>query len=189
MNPASNFVHSRMVFAVVAASLLVAGCVSVPSLDDLSDSDVTRYPGDREMKVHATFDEVWPQVVDIVERRGYEEVDLEQWADEEVYRISGEQENQPREKQYSETVTEKNGRIVATTADDQLVPLELQEQHEWDMSVLDQLDAASGGDERYRLEHDGVRITVGDAELTRLDRDEVEQVFDAIHAHFTGDSP
>lgn len=188
MTTGVNSVRSRMGLVAVVGSLLMTGCGTVPSIDDLSGRKVTRDMGQRGITIKATFDEVWPEVVEIVEKRGYAELDTEQGADEETYRITGEQEHQPRDKQFSDTVTEKHGRILATTSAGRLVPLELQEQHEWDMSVLDRMGAVAGGSERYRLEHDGVEISVGRTEGGRIDREELDAVLDAIRSRFEADS-
>lgn len=188
MTTGVNSVRSRMGLVAAVGSLLMTGCGTVPSIDDLSDRKVTRDMGQPGVTIKATFDEVWPEVVEIVEQRGYAELETEQGADEETYRITGEQENQPRDKQFSETVTEKHGRILATTGAGRLVPLELQEQHEWDMSVLDRMGAVAGGSERYRLEHDGVEISVGRTEGGRIDREEFDAVLDAIRSRFESDS-
>ncbi len=190
MRLAAPPVPMRAALAVPAAlALLLAGCGTVPSIDDLADEGaVTRHPGAERMTIDAPFDAVWSEVVEVVEQRGYAEVDLEQKEDQEVYRITGERDDRPRDKLYRETVTEHRGRVVATTAEGRWIPLELQEQHEWDMNVVARLDAASGGDERYRLEHAGVEIRIGRAAGAELDREELRAVFDAIHARFDGGS-
>ena len=180
---------SRTAVATAALSLLMAGCGTVPSISDLSDDGtVTRHGGALRMTVDATFEEVWPEVVDIAEQRGYAEVEREQAEREKTYRIQGEQEDRHRDKLFRETVTERHGHIVADTGEGRAVALELQEQHAWEMSVLDQINAASGGAERYRLAHEGVEITAGDTTGTELDRAELREVFDAIDDRFQDES-
>lgn len=175
----------RVAFAVTAAVLSLTGCGTVPTMGDLSDDgDVTREGGAMTMTIEAPFEDVWPAMVELVEERGYPQIDREQGERDETHRIKGEQEDRTRDKVFRETVTERHGRIVATTADGGVVALELKEQYEWEMSVVDQLAAASGSDERYRLGYQGVEITAGDTNDQILDRAEFGEVFDAIQARF-----
>ncbi|MDZ7749719.1 MAG: hypothetical protein U5K43_13670 [Halofilum sp. (in: g-proteobacteria)] len=133
--------------------------------------------------VDTSFEEVWPVAVAVVEGRGYEDVELERDEREETYTRTREVEDQPRDEQVRETVTEGRGRIVAATGDGRVVALALREQHHWGMGTLDILTELDGGDSRT-LEHDGVEITVASGTAETVHQEETWAVLGAIRRRF-----
>lgn len=174
---------------VVAGVLLtLAGCAPTEEKTGGIISSTMGFPGDprlNELMIDARFDDVWPVVVDVVEARGYADVELERSSGRETYRRSVEVEDQPRDETLRETVTEGRGTIVATTADGRVVPLALREGHAWETTTLDTV-ATLAGDESATLMHEGVEIAVSTAHAEAVHPEETQAVFDELRGEFGG---
>lgn len=179
--------HGRAL-VVTGVLLALAGCAPTEEKTGGIVSSTMGFPGDprlNELMIDARFDDVWPVVAGVVEARGYEDVELERSSGRETYRRTVEVEDQPRDETLRETVTEGRGTIVATTGDGRVVPLELRESHEWDMTTLDTV-ASLGGDESWTLMHEGVEIAVSTAYSDSVHPEETQAVFDELRAEFGG---
>lgn len=177
------------VLPVAGMLALLPACAVVEETAGLAEASrqaMYDHPSMATLRVDDTFDNVWPVVIEIVEARGHGEPELAQEAEDETYTRTVEVPDQPRDERLREVVTEKRGTIVATTEDGRLVPLRLEEQHEWDMSALGWMAYLADEEENWRLEHDGVEITVPREHAGELHPDETPAVFEDIRKRFGG---
>lgn len=164
--------------------ILVGGCQGFDPLEPERPTVDRHLSGDR-MTIRAPFDEVWPELVEIMQQRGYTGLERERETVSETYQTSVELEDQPRDKVLRETVDEGRGRISATTNGQKRVAFTLVEEHEWDSTTLSLIAAATGGDEDRHLDHKGVEVSVADHGGEQTDYREANAVLDALQARFT----
>lgn len=165
---------------LLSVATLVGGCQTTDPLAP-PEPTVDRPPiGDR-MTVRKPFDEVWPELLEIIRERGYTNVERDRETVSEVYQTQVEVEDQPRDKVLRERVDEGRGRVSATTDDQRQVAFTLVEEHGWDTGTLSLL---LGGDERRYLDHNGVEVSVDESGGDSVDRAESIAVLDALEARF-----
>lgn len=177
-------------FSALAGGLILASVTALGgcrTLDPLEPDrpTVERHPSGDRMRIRAPFDDVWPKLLEIMQRRGYADLDTERETVSETYQTSVEVEDQPRDKVLRENVDEGRGRISATTDEQKRVAFTLIEEHGWDSSTLSIIVAATGGDEDRHLEHKGVEVSVADHGGAQIDYRESKAVLDALAARFT----
>lgn len=170
---------------ILAAATISGGCQTLDPLEPERPT-VERPPSGDRLTIRAPFDEVWPELLEIMQQQGYADLDTERETVSETYQTNVEVENQPRDKVLRETVDEGRGEISAITTQRKRVAFTLIEEHGWDSSTLSIIVAATGGDEDRHLDHKGVEVSVADHGGTQqMDHQEISAVLDALAARFT----
>lgn len=177
-------IHGVSMTVILVIAAILAGCETLDSLEEREYTPVLRNPSGEQMTIEARFDRVWPELVDIMEQRGYADLETERETVRETYQTTVELEDQPRDKPLRETVDEGRGQITGITTEQKRVPFRLIEEHEWKTGALALINEMAGGDESKHLDLKWVEIEVRRRSDGELDWAEIDAVFDALESHF-----